>query len=188
MKKQLFSILAVAAALVLSLSNCSNDDPADALEVNIERTATITGTIVIQQNQQRDADGKLYYSVPQMTANDIKVTVAYTQLGYAVAGVYEVPTSNITFDTATGRYTIISPVGPSATDVVITLNDISGTQNQDTGELDANNDPIYAQVNGVWKAPLGPKTVSGIKPSQVKDEGVWILGFTKTTQNGSVAP
>ena len=190
MKKQLFSILAVAAALVLSLSSCSKDDPADAVQIKTERTATVSGTIVIPQNRKPDADGKYYYAVPQMTASDITATVTYAELmaDTTLTGTYTVPAENITFDAATGKYTVTTTVSHTETELVITLNDINGTQNQYLG-LDSNNDPIYGEVKGVWKsAPAeNPKKVK-LVAGQVKNEGAWILQFTPSSENGSVAP
>jgi hypothetical protein len=117
------SFLAVTAiAVMMGFSSCSNDDPAQPLNVDWNQTATVHGKLLIQ-NDFFDASPKW------ATASDVKfvATVAYDELASGATGTYTVPSDKITYDGRTGEVTVVFPVSRLGTQLSLKLLDFTGS-------------------------------------------------------------
>lgn len=132
------------AAIVLSLglSGCAKEDPANALDVDMNRTATINGTILVNADiTKAPADQK--YSAPAITNESFIVTVPYSALNSGAAGTYVLPKDKITY--SSGKYVITVPVGVSNTQVTIKISDFTGSLKKTVSGADKT-------VDVIWKA------------------------------------
>lgn len=122
--KKVFNFIAVAVvALSFGLSGCSNEDPASPLDVDMNRTATIQGTILINTDEFADADKQTWSSPKEIS---VIATVDYDQLNpLAASGSYTVPTSAITY--SKGNFSFKIPVGVGATDIKVKVQQFTGT-------------------------------------------------------------
>lgn len=141
--KKVFSFFALAAiVLSVGLNSCSKDDPADALNVDTERTATLKGKVLINANE---TDPR--WSAPATVT--ITATVPYNSLNSKATGNYVVPKENITYTAATGEFTIIAPVGVTGSTISVTLDQFPGTVTQSAGT-----------INVIWNKSEGSEKVT----------------------------
>ena len=115
MKKQLFSILAMAI-LALGLTSCSKDDPAQPVTVDETATATIIGYVSFVP----DLTGAAKPAYPAGSNVTITATVPYSSLNGEITttGNLEIAAS---YDATTGRYKIDVPATLAAT-ASVTIN------------------------------------------------------------------
>lgn len=175
MKKQLFSILAVAAALVMGLSSCSKDDPSTPLNIELEKTATIQGTILYNGDVTKAlADQK--WSAPD--AVTIIATLPYANLHTSAAGTYTIPSDKISYNKSTGEFTIIAPVGTSATTVTVKVCAFKGTLKKNVNGDDKT-------VDGVWSESTATASVKRGEVYYLAPMKKVEADFTDTVLDGS---
>ncbi|MDR1667206.1 MAG: hypothetical protein LBS03_05900 [Bacteroidales bacterium] len=105
MKKVSFYAV-TAIAVVMGFSSCSNDDPAEPLNVNWNQTATVHGKVLIQDNFEPSGTPKWTTS----SAVKFVATVPYSQLAPGASGTYTVPSDKITYNATSGEVTVEVPV------------------------------------------------------------------------------
>ena len=118
--KKLISFL-----LLLLVYSCNIEDPAKPLEVNLDRTATISGVALIVQDEHL----QIWAPAPIRRA-DFFVTVAYNQLVTEANGFYVLPVERISYNATTGVFTITVPAGVVETHVSVTINGFPGHVNR----------------------------------------------------------
>ncbi len=108
MKKYLLNLfVATVVACGLSFTSCSSDDPASPLEVDLNKTATISGTILVNANVAEEDAEDIKWSAPASIT--ITASVDYSELNtQATSGSYRV---NGTYSSSTGKFEIRVPVG-----------------------------------------------------------------------------
>ena len=166
MKKQLFSILAVAATLILGFSSCSKDDPATPINLDKTTTAYVKGYL----SYQPDLTASVLNAYPSSSDVVLSATVEYSSLsGLASAGSFEVPTA---YDQSTGMYTIEVPASTNATGVKIIFSGFSGTQRQTAtttvkGYWTPSSPVVYQSVT-YGQTLVGPTIAYSIVPAPVQ--------------------
>jgi len=140
--RRVFNFLVAALVLTVSLNGCEGEDPAEAMLVDWERTATIKGHIFVVDDFTT-IDPKLV--APEQSKVKITALVPYYQLLGNANGFYVVPAEKIKYTAASGLYEIEAPVGPSGTDVYILFEDFSGT----VKKFVANK---QEEISGFWRA------------------------------------
>ena len=135
--KRVCSIFAAAMfCLSFGVNSCTNEDPANPLEINLSRTATISGVLLLNRDLTVDADDRKW-SAPDVTTDIFYVTVPYEELtGNSEAeGDYVVPKSNFKLNSS-GEFEITVPVGAKATEVTVKINSFEGTVKKKVGADD----------------------------------------------------
>lgn len=116
------SILASIAlgGLLIGFTSCKKEDPAVALEINEEQSATINGKILINTNESD--------TLPKWSAApnvQIIATVPFYQLNSNASGTYNI--NNIAYNPLTGEFAIKAPVGANGTQVNVKFADFKTT-------------------------------------------------------------
>ena len=143
MKKQLFSILAMAV-LALGLTSCSKDDPAQPVTVDETATATIIGYVSYVPDL---STGKTAY--PAGSDVTVTATVPYSSLNGGIAtGNLEIAAS---YNATTGQYKIDVPA-TLATTALVTINVSAFTGDRINGSS--------VREIGVWTPTPATTTVS----------------------------
>lgn len=145
MKKHLFSVLAVATALILGLSSCAKEDPASPLNADMTQTATIIGYITYEPNLSIPAPNTTVF-VPSANVK-ITATMNYSDIKAGTTGKFILPTS---YDESTGLYKVEVPAtNNAAANVTVSIDSYVGTQ------IDGAN----VTKKGTWK-PTSPGAVA----------------------------
>src|SRR5690606_30874217 len=95
------------------------EDPAEALEVNHEQSATINGKILINKDESD--------SIPKWSAaNNIQViaSLPYSELNNHATGTYLI--KDVTYNSNTGEFTIKTPVSANGSAVDVKFADFKG--------------------------------------------------------------
>ena len=160
MKKQLFSILAMAV-LALGLTSCAKDDPATVVEIDHTRTATVQGKILVNTDETITP---ARWSAPS-SVNFI-ATLPYSSLHSGASGTYVIPQENISYNSSTGEFTITAPVGYNGSAVTVKFEDFKGEVRKNVGGNQTN-------VKVIWKT----KTASAVTvhPGETNNLTYWKL-------------
>ncbi|MDR0713569.1 MAG: hypothetical protein LBF89_04830 [Bacteroidales bacterium] len=126
------SFLAVTAIVVtIGFSSCSNDDPAQPLNVDWNQTATVYGKVLIVDD---------FTNTPRKwtTADKVNIvaTVAYSSLNPQASGTYQIPSDKITYTPSTGEVQVVAPVGRNGTQVNLKLLNFKGSVKLSGGTID----------------------------------------------------
>ncbi|MDR2037197.1 MAG: hypothetical protein LBQ60_04670 [Bacteroidales bacterium] len=164
--KKVFSLLAMAAiVLSVGLSSCAKEDTADSLNVDLNRTATIKGKILINEDETKTEPT---WSAPREVV--ISATVPYTSLnGNAAGGTYVIPSSNISYTASTGEFTITAPVGVSGSVVSVKLSQFTGS----VRVADPANAGSSKTINVIWDSQ--EKDSNSAKPGETVYLDQWEL-------------
>jgi len=120
MKKVSILSAIVLSSLVIGVTSCKKEDPAKALKVNLEQTATVNGKILINANE---SDSLPKWSAPQNV--QILASVPYNQLNSNAYGNYTI--NSVNYNPATGEFTVVAPVGVNGSSIDIKIVDFKGT-------------------------------------------------------------
>lgn len=173
MKKQLFSILAVTTALVLGLTSCAKEDTASNLEVDLSRTATIQGKILVNTDETAVNPR---WSAPSTVS--LIATVPYSSLNAQASGTYVIPKENISYESSTGIFTIKAPVSVQGTVVTVKFEDFKGEVRQPDGTG-------TKTVKVIWKSQTRASVT--VYPGETYNLTYWQLngfGYIKDTNSG----
>jgi hypothetical protein len=124
MKKKFLSILTVLAFTLGLVSCSSSEDPAEPLYVNLERTATITGKILV--NEDETSLSSVWKAPNGVTAASFIATIPYSDLNSGATGTYIIPQENITYESNTGIFKIKAPVSVRGSVVTVKFQDFNG--------------------------------------------------------------
>lgn len=117
-KVSIFALIALGS-LSIGVTSCSKEDPAKALEINKEQTATIHGKILINKNESD--------SLPKWSsAENVQViaSVPYAELNSDATGTYLI--KDVTYNAATGEFTIVAPVSANGSSINVKFADFKG--------------------------------------------------------------
>ncbi len=117
-KVSIFALIALGS-LSIGVTSCSKEDPAKALEINKEQTATIHGKILINKNESD--------SIPKWSSAEnvqIIASVPYAELNSAASGTYLI--KDVTYNAATGEFTIVAPVSANGSAINVKFADFKG--------------------------------------------------------------
>ena len=211
MKKYFFSFVSCAAifaaALTVSLSGCSFEDPAEPLEVDMTRTATIEGTLLWNNNTSTIPPNPAQspsttnparvptYTAPPAASINIVATIPYSALNPSASGIYTVPQSDITYSATDGKFTVKVPVGIDQSFNVVTINVSSfiGTRTVEDLSLppDANPPRATKTQTGSWSLNGGPIVVPNVvagTTALLPSNTHRLLNFQEGTAVGDNAP
>jgi hypothetical protein len=122
MKKIFLSALTILS-LTFGLISCSSEeDPAQSLYVNFGVTATITGKILINEDET-----SAHPSWKAPASVSFIATVPYSDLNNRATGTYVIPKENISYDSGTGVFEVKSPVSAEGSVITVKFLDFKGT-------------------------------------------------------------
>lgn len=157
MKKNFTLFAAAAVALSLGLSSCDKDT-AEALNVDTSRTATVRGTIMVKSDISV-AEHLQVFAPAQIEAKDIIATLDNSKFASGATGKYTVSEENITYDAATGAYTIVTPTNVAG-DAELTV-DVSFV-----GSLKSKENGVEKDTEVIWKKTTADKT-AGLRENSI---------------------
>lgn len=172
MNKKLFGLLSVCCmALVLGFTSCKQEDPAEPLNVNMDKYATIQGTVLINKNTSLDADAQRYSSI--RPDDFILTTVIRNAELNALAGASSgnwtrIFTGKEYYNDTDGTFTIKVPVGEEPTSVKLVLSDVITNWIRTNGDMTEN-------VKARWNLPDGNVITVTLSEGQVLVLDEWIL-------------
>src|SRR5690606_38067357 len=100
----------------IGFNSCKKEDPAKALEINQEQTATINGKILINTNE---SDSLPKWSAAQNV--QIIASVPYAELNSGATGTYMI--KDVNYNAATGEFTIKAPVSANGSSINVKFAD-----------------------------------------------------------------
>lgn len=122
--KKVFSFFAlVAVVLSVGLTSCGKEDVAEPLNVDLNRTATVKGKILVNADETKDAVDQKWSAPSNVT---LTATVPYRSLNGSATGTYVVASDKIQYSSSTGEFSITVPVGINATTVTVKLAQFAG--------------------------------------------------------------
>ena len=132
MKKVNLIFASAAFALSVGLSGCAKEDPAKPLEINLNKTATIKGTVLYVENHS--VTEPTYKAAP-ISGSDIKIKIPYSDLNSLYMGYdyYIVESKNISC--SNGEFTATIPATDSGVEFEIEFGDFEGKYNTGSKEL-----------------------------------------------------
>ncbi len=165
--KKVFNFFAMAAVVLsLGLSGCAKEDPAEPLDVDLNRTAVLKGTILINADIAKTrADQKL--SAPSITKDAFIVTLSYSDLNSGATGTYILPKDKIEYK-STGEFTITAPVGVGETTITVKVSDFTGTLKKTVSGTDKT-------IDVIWKGSDYAKGSLKVVPGQTSYFDTWTL-------------
>ncbi len=122
--KKLFSVFAMAAlALSFGLTSCSDEDPAEAWNVDMTANSKITGYVTYQP----DLSAATPTAYPKSADVKFVATAKYSDINgrLTTTDAFDLTTS---YDESTGMYTINVPASAAGLNVAITFSGFSGSQ------------------------------------------------------------
>jgi hypothetical protein len=175
MKKVSILALIALGGLTATVTSCKKEDPAKALEVNLENTATIKGKILLVADEH---DTAAKFTTPSNLS--ILANVNYADLSdYANGGILTV--ENVSYNAATGEFTIVAPVSTSyTTPVSVKFDNFKGKVTQSVPQYDSLGVVIGYEpktVNVTWSLDnkLNNPNVYYVNINEVTDLGTIIL-------------
>jgi hypothetical protein len=176
--KKVFSFFALAAvALSVGLTSCGKEDVAEPLNVDLNRTATVKGKILVNTDETKAAADQKWSAPGGVT---LTATVPYSSLnGSAKTGDYVVAAEKIQYSSSTGEYTITVPVGVNATTVTVKLAQFTGEVKRNVpGTTDTKTYSV------IWSGSTGSVSVTPGTTGYIaewKKNGQGTTGYTVVT-------
>jgi len=177
MKKALNFFAGTALLLSVGLFGCLKEDPAKQLEVDWNKTGIVSGKILYVN----DVSGTPPYKYEAPRAQDValRAIVAYSDFVDGAGGVYQIPNDKITYDPATGVFTVEVPTGDKGGEVEIMMSDFVGTRLEPNPELPTQS----VRKDGYWA--LTPNIKLEVNPGQTTVGAYKRLTFTEQPNVGS---
>lgn len=138
MKKHLFTVMALAATLTLGLTSCTKEDPASPLVIDMQKTATVEGTLLVNPDITKAPADQKYDALKDV---QIVAYVKYSTLNpNASTGSYTV---KATYTSSTGKFSVVVPATEDGVTVTFAVSDVAGEQKQVVG-------PDNVTIVGTW--------------------------------------